>query len=93
MESGQVRTPADLYRLETSTLAQMERMGETSAAKLINAIDRSRSTTLQRFLYGLGIINVGEATAAALANHFGNLPGTGKRLGRGAAEGSRMSDR
>ena len=68
-----VKTPADLFRLEAGTLSQLERMGEKSAEKLSAAIARSRRTTLARFLYALGIPDVGEATALALAQHFGDL--------------------
>jgi DNA ligase (NAD+) len=68
-----VKTPADLYRLRVETVAGLDRMGEKSAAKLITAIDRSRNTTLPRFVYALGIRNVGEATARDLAQHFGSL--------------------
>ena len=70
---GRVETPADLYSLSVDELATLERMGERSAAKLVAAIDRSRSTTLTRFLFGLGIPEVGEATAQALAQYFGTL--------------------
>jgi DNA ligase (NAD+) len=73
VESGLVRSPADLYRLSVDDLANLERMGEKSATKLADALKRSRQTTLARFLYGLGIRDVGEATAAALASHFGDL--------------------
>jgi DNA ligase (NAD+) len=73
VESGLVRSPADLYRLSVEDLANLERMGEKSATKLADALKRSRQTTLARFLYGLGIRDVGEATAAALASHFGDL--------------------
>jgi DNA ligase (NAD+) len=73
VEHDQVRTPADLYALALPQLAQLERMGEKSAANLLAAIDRSRNTTLPRLLYGLGIRDVGEATALALARHFGTL--------------------
>jgi DNA ligase (NAD+) len=73
VEREAVRTPADLYSLTTAQLAELERMGEKSAANLIAAIDRSRRTTLPRLLYGLGIREVGEATALALARHFGSL--------------------
>ena len=68
-----VRSPADLYTLTVGQLADLERMGEKSAANLVAAIERSRQTTLARFLYALGIRDVGEATAAALATHFGSL--------------------
>ena len=73
VERDAVRTPADLYALTTDQLAQLDRMGEKSAANLIAAIERSRRTTLPRLLYGLGIREVGEATALALARHFGTL--------------------
>jgi DNA ligase (NAD+) len=68
-----VHTPADLYRLKREQFAGLERMGEKSAENLIAAIDRSRDTTLQRFVFALGIRNVGEATARDLANFFGDL--------------------
>jgi DNA ligase (NAD+) len=70
-----VHSPADLYRLDQATLAGLERMGAKSAANLLAALERSRSTTLARFLYALGIREVGEATAQALADHFGGLDG------------------
>jgi DNA ligase (NAD+) len=68
-----VRTPAELYQLETTHLAGLERMAEKSAAKLKAALDKSKHTTLERFVYALGIRNVGERTARDLARHFGNL--------------------
>src|SRR5690606_41969757 len=58
---------------DSAQLAALERMGEKSAANLVAAIDRSRATTLPRFLFALGIREVGEATALALAQHFGRL--------------------
>ena len=73
VERDVVRTPADLYALTAAQLAGLERMGEKSAANLVAAIDRSRRTTLPRLLYALGIREVGEATALALARHFGTL--------------------
>ena len=73
--AGLVHTPADLYRLSVETLAGLERMGEKSAANLISAIDASRQTSLNRFIFALGIRNVGEATARDLARHFGDLDG------------------
>jgi DNA ligase (NAD+) len=73
VEREQVRSPADLYALTLPQLAQLERMGEKSAANLLAAIEKSKSTTLPRLLYGLGIREVGEATALALARHFGTL--------------------
>ncbi|MBI4294150.1 MAG: NAD-dependent DNA ligase LigA [Betaproteobacteria bacterium] len=68
-----VKTPADLYALKAVTLADLERMGEKSAQNLIDALDRSKRPTLDRFIYALGIRNVGEATARDLARHFGSL--------------------
>lgn len=68
-----VRSPADLYKLTAQQIADLERLGEKSAANLVAALEHSKKTTLARFLYALGIRDVGEATAAALANHFGSL--------------------
>lgn len=68
-----VRTPADLYRLGIAALANLERMAEKSANNVIAAIERSKSTTLARFIYALGIRNVGEATAKDLAAHLGSM--------------------
>lgn len=69
-----VRSPADLYTLTAEQLAALDRMGDKSAENLVSAIEDSRKhATLPRFLYALGIRDVGEATAAALANHFGSL--------------------
>lgn len=69
-----VRSPADLYTLTAEQLAALDRMGEKSAENLVEAIEDSKKhATLPRFLYALGIRDVGEATAAALANHFGAL--------------------
>ena len=68
-----VAAPSDLFALETGTLAELDRMGPKSAENLRAAIDRARNTTLPRFLFALGIREVGEATAAALARHFGDL--------------------
>lgn len=73
VDSDQVRSPADLYRLTLAQLANLERMAEKSATNLLQALEHSKHTTLARFLYGLGIRDVGEATAAALAAHFGAL--------------------
>jgi len=70
-----LKTPADIYSLEVNELAAMERMGEKSAANLVSSIDKSKRTTLARFLYALGIREVGEATAASLSAFFGKLPG------------------
>ncbi len=68
-----IETPADLYQLTQDELAEMERMGEKSAENLVQSIENSKATTLSRFLFALGIREVGEATAAALATHFGKL--------------------
>ncbi|HEB95089.1 MAG TPA: NAD-dependent DNA ligase LigA [Sedimenticola thiotaurini] len=73
VEKGLVHSPADLYDLDQQTLAGLERMGEKSAANLIRALEQSKHTTLARFLFALGIREVGEATALALANHFGDF--------------------
>lgn len=73
VERGLVEDVADLYHLDQDTLAGLERMGEKSAANLIAALEKSKSTTLERFLYALGIREVGEATARSLARHFGGL--------------------
>jgi DNA ligase (NAD+) len=73
VERDLVRAPSDLYALDEAQLAGLERMGEKSAANLVAAIERSRRTTLSRLLHALGIPDVGEATAQALAGHFGGL--------------------
>jgi DNA ligase (NAD+) len=73
VERDWVRSPADLYALTLPQLAQLERMGEKSAANLLAALEKSKHTTLPRLLYALGIREVGEATALALARHFGSL--------------------
>jgi DNA ligase (NAD+) len=71
--NGFVQTPADLYELSAGQLAGLERMGEKSAKKLIDALEKSKRTTLARFLYAIGIRDVGEATAGALAAHFRSI--------------------
>ncbi len=63
----------DLYRLDVSTLAQLPRMAEKSAQNLLDALEKSKHTTLNRFLFALGIRNAGESTAKDLARHFGTL--------------------
>ena len=73
-----VTTVADLYLLKKADLTGLERMGDKSAGNLIDAIDRSRHPVLWKFLYALGIREVGEATAKALASHFGNLEAIGE---------------
>ena len=73
IEQNLVQSPADLYALQTSTLAALDRMGEKSAQKVIDAIEKSKATTLGRFIYALGIRDVGEATAQGLASFFRTL--------------------
>jgi DNA ligase (NAD+) len=68
-----VHTPADLYRLSIGILTRLERMGPRSAQNLIDALEKSKNTTFARFLFGLGIREVGETTAANLASYFGSL--------------------
>jgi len=63
----------DLYRLDVATLAALERMAQKSAQNIVDALEKSKSTTLNRFLFALGIRNVGESTAKDLARFFGNL--------------------
>ncbi len=77
VDTGMVKAPSDLYRLESrrEALAALPRMAEKSAANLIESIARSRNTTLPRLLYALGIRHVGETSAAALARAFGSLEG------------------
>ncbi|MDN4500955.1 NAD-dependent DNA ligase LigA [Alteromonadaceae bacterium BrNp21-10] len=70
VDANKVKTPADFFALEIIELSSLERMGEKSAVNLVNAIDKAKATTLSRFLYSLGIREVGEATAANLANHY-----------------------
>jgi DNA ligase (NAD+) len=73
VDHGHVRRLSDIYQLDLATLTALERMGEKSAQNLIHAIEASRHTTLARFIYALGIRNVGETTAKDLARHFGSL--------------------
>jgi DNA ligase (NAD+) len=73
VDAGLVETPADLYALDAVRLAALERMGEKSARNVLDALERSKRTSLARFIYALGIRNVGEATARDLAQHFGAL--------------------
>ena len=75
VDANLLRTSADLFALSVAQLAELERMGEKSAQKLHAAIDAAKHTTLPRFLYALGIRDVGEATALALAQHFAELAG------------------
>jgi DNA ligase (NAD+) len=73
VEAGLAQSPADVFWLTSDSLAALDRMGEKSADNLLRAIERAKSTTLARFLFALGIRDVGEATAANLAAHFGSL--------------------
>ena len=73
IDAGLVTDISDLYKLDLATLAGLDRMGERSAANILAELERSKSTTLERFLYALGIRDVGESTAKALARHFGSL--------------------
>ena len=70
---GLLKSPADIYQLDAGTLAELERMGGKSAQNLVDAIAVSRNTTFARFLFTLGMPDVGEATARELARHFGTL--------------------
>ena len=73
VEKEYVHTPADLFRLTAGKLTGLDRMGPKSAQNVVDALEKAKLTTLARFLYALGIREVGEATAANLANHFGEL--------------------
>lgn len=73
VDNAIIRTPADLYKLGLAALAALDRMGDKSAGNIINEIEKSKDTTLARFIYSLGIRNVGEATARDLARYFGGL--------------------
>ena len=74
VDAGLIETVADLFVLTLDALAGLDRMGQKSAENVLAALEKSRTTTLPRFLYSLGIREVGEATALNLANHFGELP-------------------
>lgn len=73
VSTGLVKTPADLYTLTREQLSNMERMAEKSASNVVMALEKSKLTTLSKFLYALGIREVGEVTAASLSSHFGQL--------------------
>ena len=72
-DAGLIESAADLYTLSAEQVQEMPRMGEKSASNLINAIDASRQTTLARFIFALGIRDIGETGGAVLASHFGSL--------------------
>lgn len=84
-----IQTPADIYRLDLAKLVNLERMAEKSASNILAAIHKSKQTTLARFVYALGIRNVGEATAKDLARHFGSLAAL---IGAGAGDLLQVSD-
>lgn len=73
VEKEYVKTPADLFRLTAGKLTGLDRMGPKSAQNVVDALNKAKETTLARFLYALGIREVGEATAANLASHFGSI--------------------
>ncbi|MCH7538461.1 MAG: NAD-dependent DNA ligase LigA [Proteobacteria bacterium] len=73
VESDRLKSPADLFQLSKKELSELDRMGEKSADNLVRSIESSKSTSLSRFLYALGIREVGDATAAGLATHYGRL--------------------
>ena len=74
VSSGALQSPADIFRLTQASLLSVDRMGEKTAKKLLDAIEASKQTTMARFVFGLGIRHVGESTAKALARRFKNMP-------------------
>ena len=73
VDKGVVKTAADLYRLDMERLCSLDRMATKSAQNVLDALEKSKQTTLARFIYSLGIRHVGESTAKALAQHFGSI--------------------
>ncbi|WP_321952916.1 NAD-dependent DNA ligase LigA [Paraburkholderia bannensis] len=73
VEQNLVRTPADLFNIGFATLAELDRMADKSAQNLLDSLEKAKSTTLARFIYALGIRQVGESTAKDLAKYFGSL--------------------
>lgn len=73
VDQNLVQSAADIFALKTRDFLKLERMGEKSAANVLNSIEKARRTTLERFIYALGVRNVGEATARDLAHYFGAL--------------------
>ena len=73
VDRGLVTTPADFFNLSLTTLSDLDRMAKKSAQNVLDALDKSKKTTLARFIYALGIRHVGESTAKSLARHFGSL--------------------
>ncbi|MFV0447729.1 MAG: NAD-dependent DNA ligase LigA [Vibrio sp.] len=78
VDKEMVVTPADLFKLRAGELTILERMGPKSAQNIVNALEKSKQTTLPRFMYSLGIREVGEATALNLAQYFSNLAAVSK---------------
>ena len=74
VDADKVHELSDIYQLDLVTLANLERMAEKSAQNLLDALEKSKNTTLERFIFALGIRQVGETTAKTLAYHFGSLP-------------------
>lgn len=74
VDEGLIRHLSDLYELDAATLASLPRMGEKSAYNLLDALEQSKKTTFNRFLYALGIREIGEASARVLAEHFSDIP-------------------
>ncbi|MEQ1488380.1 MAG: NAD-dependent DNA ligase LigA [Methylotenera sp.] len=74
VEANLVHTLADIYQLDLNTLSNLDRMATKSAQNILDALQKSKATTLARFIYALGMRNVGESTSKDLAKHFGNLP-------------------
>ncbi|GAM69038.1 DNA ligase [Vibrio sp. JCM 19236] len=73
VDKEMVETPADLFKLSAGRITVLDRMGPKSAQNVVDALEKSKQTTLPRFLFALGIREVGEATAANLAQHFKTL--------------------
>ncbi len=73
VDANVIKTLPDLYHLGLTSLAALDRMAEKSAQNIVDALQKSKQTTLPRFLFGLGVRHIGEATAKALASHFGRL--------------------
>jgi DNA ligase (NAD+) len=73
VDRGLVTTPADFYTLDLGTLANLDRMAKKSAQNVLDALEKSKTTSLASFIYSLGIRHVGESTAKSLAKHFGSL--------------------
>jgi DNA ligase (NAD+) len=92
VDGGLVATAADLYKLDAAALAALERMADKSAANVVAAIDKSRTTTLARFIYALGIRHVGETTAKDLARHFGGLEALEHAARAGAGDGALLTE-